>query len=122
MLTTIDKEKEKKEKKEKKETIRKSVRKSKMVDKTTEETEESSKEASRASVIQSEPYAGIVMTPIMPTKKPSILPENDSLPKDIRLRNKCINEIIDTERDYIVDLELIIEVRGGKDLHLLTLN
>lgn len=43
-------------------------------------------------------------------KKPKILPEGEDLPKEERLRNKCINEIIETERDYIADLVLIKEV------------
>jgi hypothetical protein len=43
-------------------------------------------------------------------KREPILSESEDLPKSERLRNKCINEIINTEKDYIVDLETTIEV------------
>jgi hypothetical protein len=38
------------------------------------------------------------------------LPEGEELPKQERLRNKTVNEIIDTERDYVNDLNIIIDV------------
>lgn len=47
---------------------------------------------------------------MIPQKKPSILPEGEDLAKEVRLRNKCINEIIDTERDYITDLEIVADL------------
>jgi hypothetical protein len=54
------------------------------------------------------PQIAVVVPVIM--KKPSILIESDDLPKEKRLLHKTVNEIVNTERDYVDDLETIIEV------------
>lgn len=40
----------------------------------------------------------------------NVLPDDESLPKHERMRNKVINEIINTERGYMEDLDTLVSV------------
>ena len=39
-----------------------------------------------------------------------LLPVSEDLPKEERVRNKVVNEIATTERGYVQDLEIIVDV------------
>jgi len=37
-----------------------------------------------------------------------LLKDTEDVPMDVRMRNKCVNEVITTERDYVEDLRYIV--------------
>ena len=43
------------------------------------------------------------------TDPPKLYPDSNDLPKNLRVRNKVINEILITERGYVHDLDVLTE-------------
>eukprot|EP01117_Protostelium_nocturnum_P005182 TRINITY_DN1886_c0_g1_i1.p1 TRINITY_DN1886_c0_g1~~TRINITY_DN1886_c0_g1_i1.p1 ORF type:complete len:783 (-),score=233.30 TRINITY_DN1886_c0_g1_i1:44-2392(-) len=74
-----------------------------------DENQESSSNTYRPSHTPSYSESQSSFNTLRMSNQEGLLPAGDDIPMDLRMRSKCINEVISTERDYVQDLEFISE-------------